>query len=275
MDPQAFVNAFVQAMTAAAASPFPPAAVRRPPAPAAEAPRVMIFAPHPDDECIIGLLPLRLQHENRWRVINVPVTHGSNPARQAERHQELQQACALLGWTLLPPPPATATEPCPAFSAPQIARLLEEYLPNLLLFPHMQDWNARHISTHRLLIEALRLMPDTFTCLIAETEFWGAMDDPNLLVEASADDLADLVAATACHTGEVQRNPYHLRLPAWMMDNVRRGAERIHGQGHTAPEFLFATPYRLQRWKNRQRIRLAPALLPCTQSPEALLHGSD
>jgi hypothetical protein len=46
----------------------------------------------------------------------------------------------------------------------------------------------------------------------------------------------------------VRRNPYHLLLPAWMQDNVRRGGELVLGQGGAAPEFTFATLYRLSRW---------------------------
>ncbi|MBV9490836.1 MAG: PIG-L family deacetylase, partial [Verrucomicrobia bacterium] len=61
-------------------------------------------------------------------------------------------------------------------------------------------------------------------------------------------EVADLVAALALHAGEVARNPYHLRLPAWMIDNVRRGAELVGGQGGAAPRFTFATLYRLRRW---------------------------
>jgi len=81
-----------------------------------------------------------------------------------------------------------------------------------------------------------------------ETEFWGAMDDPNLMVEVSAEDLADLITATTFHVGEVKRNPYHLLLPAWMMDNVRRGAELVGGQGGVAPDFTFAVLHRLRKW---------------------------
>jgi hypothetical protein len=76
------------------------------------------------------------------------------------------------------------------------------------------------------------------------------MDAPNLMVESSAADVADLVAALSLHEGEVARNAYHLRLPAWMIDNVRRGAELVGGQGGTAPRFAFATLYRLRRWEN-------------------------
>ncbi len=76
------------------------------------------------------------------------------------------------------------------------------------------------------------------------------MATPNLMVESTPADVADLVAALSLHVGEVARNPYHLRLPAWMIDNVRRGAELVAGQGAVAPQFVFATLYRLRGWKN-------------------------
>jgi N-acetylglucosamine malate deacetylase 1 len=78
------------------------------------------------------------------------------------------------------------------------------------------------------------------------------MDTPNLMVESSAADVADLVAALSLHVGEVARNAYHLRLPAWIIDNVRRGAELVGGQGGTAPDFPFATLYRLRRCEKGQ-----------------------
>jgi hypothetical protein len=70
------------------------------------------------------------------------------------------------------------------------------------------------------------------------------------MVESSAEDLADLLAALSFHVEEVRRNPYHLRLPPWMIDNVRRGAELVGGQGGAAPDFMFATLYRARQWKN-------------------------
>ena len=33
-----------------------------------------------------------------------------------------------------------------------------------------------------------------------------------------------------------------------MMDNVRRGAELVGGQGGAAPDFAFAALYRLRKW---------------------------
>jgi hypothetical protein len=54
----------------------------------------------------------------------------------------------------------------------------------------------------------------------------------------------------------VRRNPYHARLPAWLLDNVRR-AEMVKGQGGIAPDFTFGTIYRQRKWS---RGRLAEVL---------------
>ena len=52
------------------------------------------------------------------------------------------------------------------------------------------------------------------------------------------------------YSREVQRNPYHLLVPAWMQDNVRRGGELVGGQGGAAPDFAFCTLYRLRHWRD-------------------------
>src|ERR1041385_7978758 len=67
----------------------------------ANVPTVLIFSPHPDDECIIGALPLRLLREAKMRVINIAVTQGSKKERPAERLGELKNACDFLGYELI------------------------------------------------------------------------------------------------------------------------------------------------------------------------------
>ena len=229
----------------------------RPPVPAA-APKVLIFAPHPDDEVIIGGLPLRLLRELKMNVVNVAVTLGSRVDRQTERWQELKNCCDYIGFGLLSTGergleginPAARKKDARRWgsSVEVIVRILTEHQPSIVFFPHDDDWNQTHLGVHHLLVEALGA--SGLACLTVETEFWGAMDTPNLMVESAAADVADLVAALSLHVGEVTRNPYHLRLPAWMIDNVRRGAELVGGQGGAAPKFAFATLYRLRRWKN-------------------------
>jgi len=233
-----------------------------PPAPrptlAPDAPKTLFFAPHPDDETIVGAMALRIYREAKMNLVNVAVTQGSKKERQAERLAELRDACNYLGYGLQTTVPnglekvgikTRQNEPQRwAEMVKVIADILVKHNPRVILFPHERDWNGTHIGVHYLVLDALKQMPPNFGCYVVETEFWGAMDDPNLMVEVSEDDLADMITATTFHVGEVNRNPYHLLLPAWMMDNVRRGAELVGGQGGAAPDFTFAALYRLRKW---------------------------
>ncbi|MDD3277087.1 MAG: PIG-L family deacetylase [Kiritimatiellales bacterium] len=206
--------------------------------------KILLFSPHPDDECITGLLPLRLMREAGMQVINVPVTFGSNVERQPGRATELKNACNYLGWNILK---RTGFQ---NLGKTDVVEILKAEQPDVIVIPHSKDWNSRHIATHFLVMEALADMPADFSCTVVETEFWGAMDNPNLMVEGDTQTVADLVAALSLHTKEVERNPYHLSLPAWMQDNVRRGGELVGGQGGAAPSFAFAALYRLSKWRN-------------------------
>ena len=248
------------------------------PAIAPDAPVALIFSPHPDDEVIIGGLALRLLREAGWNVINVAVTQGSNPARQAERWVELAACCGCIGFGLVPTQPGglervnvttRATEPGHwAAGVRVIAGLLAAHRPKAIFFPHEADWNSTHIGTHHLVLDALRTLPGDFRTVAVETEFWGAMASPNLMVEISPPDLADLITALTFHVGEVRRNPYHLTLPAWMVDNVRRGGELVGGQGGAVPDYTFATLYRLRRWNGR-------AMEEAFTGGRNLAHGQD
>jgi hypothetical protein len=153
-----------------------------------------------------------------------------------------------------------------------IAGILANERPRILFFPHDRDWNSTHIGVHRLVTDALATLGPEFECFTVETEFWGQCDDPNAAVESSEEDLADLVAACSFHVGEVQRNPYHVVLPAWMMDNVRRGGELVGGQGGAAPTFTFATLYRVRRWRHGQleRFYTGGRMLPASQPAGSL-----
>lgn len=223
------------------------------------APKVLIFSPHPDDEVIIGGLALRLMREARWNVLNVAVTQGSKKERQTERWEELRRCCDWIGFGLIQTAPGglekvnlktRKDEPDHwRRSVEVVARILDEHRPRVLFLPHELDWNSSHIGTHFLVMDALRELGPDFSCHAVETEFWGQMPAPNLLVELGEDHVIDLITALTFHVGEVRRNPYHLTLPAWMIDNVRRGAELVGGQGGVAPEFLFGTLYRAHLWR--------------------------
>ena len=225
----------------------------------------LFFAPHPDDECISGGIALRLLREADVKVVNVAVTLGSKKERQAGRFQELRNACDYLGFELVSTgtnglerinPKTREQDPAHWKACVQVIReIIERYRPRIMILPHDRDWNVTHIGTHFLVMDALQQMPASFESYLVETEFWGAMSDPNLMVELNSNDVADMMAATTFHVGEVRRNPYHLLLPAWLMDNVRRGAEVAGGQGGAAPDFPFAALYRLRKWTGREAKR--------------------
>jgi LmbE family N-acetylglucosaminyl deacetylase len=227
--------------------------------PAADAPVALLFSPHPDDEAITGGLALRLSRECGWNVINVALTLGSKPERRADRLEELKGACGFLGFALLPAAPGGLEKISVSTRANQpelwsasvgaVADILRQRRPRAIFFPHERDWNSTHVGAHWLVADALREVKG-LNCHLVETEFWGQMASPNLLVEYSLDDVADLVAAVSFHAGEVRRNPYHLRLPAWLQDNARRGGELVGGQGKAGPDFVFAQLFRLRRWRS-------------------------
>jgi hypothetical protein len=145
-----------------------------------------------------------------------------------------------------------------------VAQIIAYHRASVIFLPHDQDFHSTHIGTHHLVLDALATLGPAFHCKLVETEYWRAMADPNLMVESCPGDVADLVAAVSFHRGEVARNPYHLFLPPWMADNVRRGSELVGGQGAGAPDFHFATLYRLREWANGgiTSCLKAPRLIP-------------
>ena len=220
----------------------------------------LIFAPHPDDECIVGALPLRLQQEAGWRVSNVAVTLGSNPERRESRWAELQDACRVLGFDCirvgaegLSDVRADTAERQPRLwqgHVDSIAALLAKHRPALVLAPHALDDNPSHRGVYRLVSEALAAA--RLDTVLAHTEFWSTQATPNALVQTGLADTARLIAALERHAGEIERNPYHLRLPAFLADAVRRGGELVLGAGEAPPDFAFATLYRLVAYRAGQ-----------------------
>jgi N-acetylglucosamine malate deacetylase 1 len=202
----------------------------------------LFLAPHPDDESITGLFPLRLQEEFGFKIWVVPATLGSREERRAARREELRSACAVLGFQLR----FMKSLDCPADRRQELCGLLESLAPAVVFIPHGKDGHPTHRATHQLGIAAMDAARQPVFHVV-ETEYWHPMEHPNLMVAASTEQMAKLRSALMCHAGEMGRNDYAARLPAWMSDNVRRGAELIGGMGGGAPNIPFATLYRARR----------------------------
>ena len=203
-------------------------------------------------------LALRLLRELKMNVVNVAVTLGSRADRQAERWQELKNCCDYIGFGLVSTGergleginPAARKKDARRWAI--VGRGDRQDFVRASAFDHflsarrrLEPDSPRSSSSARRGVGRVRFgMPDGRDGIL------GRDGHAQLDGGVSAADVADLVAALSLHVGEVARNPYHLRLPAWMIDNVRRGAELVGGQGGAAPEFAFATLYRLRRWEN-------------------------
>ncbi len=255
------------------------AALARPslPVPSATAPVCLVFSPHPDDEAIAGALAWRLRSQCGWRVVNIAVTLGSKQARRAPRWQELTRCCNFLGFDLvsasgesvqgfagIKPQAASLDAAYWSGCVARVAELIAQYRPRLIVCPHDHDGHPTHIGTHLLVMDALRRIGPALRLHLALSEYWTTQADPRLMVELGAQDVATLVAALSLHAGEVARNPYHLTLPAWFIDAVRRGAERVGLAGAVAPDFRFAALYGWQRWDAGTSETMPARWLPLT-----------
>lgn len=217
--------------------------------------RCLILSPHPDDEAIHAGLPLRLALEAGWEIVNLAVTFGSNTARRAERLGELEASCAVLGFALAQldataqlgldsvTPDARHAEPTAWYRhIERLAASLTTWGPDLVLAPHAADAHPTHAGCHWLLRDAIDLLrsrsrrPPPW---IALTDYWAPLETPNLLIGLDRHTVAMMLAALVQHRGEVARNPYHLSLPAWLVDNVRWGSERLSGAGSAAAPMRF------------------------------------
>ncbi len=167
-------------------------------------------------------------------------------------------------------PQTAQTEPAHWRAAVRrVADLLLRHQPRVIVCPHANDGHATHIGTHHLVMDALRLVGDAVRPHVLLTEYWNTQPDPGLMVELSAGDVAELVAALSLHAGEVARNPYHLTLPASCIDAVRRGSERVGVPGAATPGFSFATLYGWQRWTGDQSEPMVARFLPLDAPPGA------
>ena len=221
-------------------------------------PKVVICSPHPDDESDCGGLALRLRRQQDAQVVNIAMTLGREKERQTARKDEMSAACAILGftWQLAAEPAAwTDLHLSKAQEAPEkwqakidiMTTHFSRLQPDYIIFPHADDQHPTHIGVHHLALAAARQHSRTINkkIIIAETECWRPLADPNLLLGLDQATVTQLVTALSAHQGEMARMPYNLFYPARLMNNVWRGSELVAGFGARNADFLFAELYRV------------------------------
>ncbi|MDR3449917.1 MAG: PIG-L family deacetylase [Alphaproteobacteria bacterium] len=223
-------------------------------------PCALLLSPHPDDECLIGSLPLRLMREQGWRIANLAVTLGSDISRRPTRKAELAKACAVLGFegvlaeaegfSGITAETRTTSPDIWRKMSERVASFIAQLKPQAIFLPHLSDAHPAHIGTHHLGMDALTLQNKDFTCTVFQTEYWQPNAAPNLMIGINEQDASSLLAALACHAGENARNPFDVRFPAYLIDNVRRGSELIGGTGTAAAQIDFAMIYQMGLWRS-------------------------
>ena len=249
--------------------------------PQADAPVCLVFSPHPDDEALVGGLPLRLRAAG-WRVVNVAVTLGSRLDRRAARWRELQASCRVLGFELVAASSAPGTglegirtaahaaqHPDWRAAVQRVIELMARYQPRVVVCPHELDGHDVHMATSQLVLQALAELPALSPHLLL-SEYWNTQLQPQLMVGLTDQQVGQMMLATAMHAGEVSRQPYHLTLPAWLMDSARRGAERVGGPGAANSGMTYAALYGWRRRVGSEWVPMAPRMLPANDDVGSL-----
>lgn len=230
--------------------------------------KVVLCSPHPDDEALVGALALRLRLESGARVVNCAITLGENKAERPRRLAEVTASCAALGFRLIVlnhphgldsvRPNTRSTSPAEwAKKVRALSEVLDQEKPDIVFLPHAEDFHPAHLGTHHLALDALAAHLKQLTrepVMLVETEYWHELPSPNLMIGVSPEVEAALLMAVAEHGGEVARNPYHIRHPARLIDNVRRGSEVVGGVGAAACTFPFAELYRVSFMAGKNEI---------------------
>ena len=249
--------------------------------PQADAPVCLVFSPHPDDEALVGGLPLRLRAAG-WRVVNVAVTLGSRLDRRAARWQELQASCRVLGFELMAASGApgmglegvrtaghAAQHANWRAAVERVINVMARYQPRVVVCPHELDGHDVHMATAQVVLQALAGVP-TLSPHLLLSEYWNTQLQPQLMLGLTDQQVGQMMLATAMHVGEVSRQPYHLTLPAWLMDSARRGAERLGGPGAASSGMAYAALYGWRRRVGPDWVAMAPRLLPAAEDVGAL-----
>jgi LmbE family N-acetylglucosaminyl deacetylase len=214
--------------------------------------RILILAPHPDDECLMSGFAVRAAETFQTKVAVIPFSYGSKIERRTERKVELARALSALEFELV------ETRGVPGSSGvltrDELHSALKKFQPDVVISTHPDDGHPVHMHSAELAKQVLQDYANASKQSIRwlQSEFWQSMQKPNLLIPLSSKHLAKMGSALLAHVGEISRNPYHLTLPAWAMEQVRRGSEMqvdesgMRVSGSAKAKFVFGQLYRME-----------------------------
>jgi len=151
--------------------------------------RLLVLAPHPDDEAI-GCGGLIAQHLRESRVVHIAVaTNGAEAGDLAIREEESRRGVALLGPRAVLEFfrfPDRALESCAAELADRIGELLLSIRPDLVLVPSPIEIHPDHLALSRAFCELIQRHDEIFAALaVATVAFYEVSQPirPNALVD--------------------------------------------------------------------------------------------
>ncbi len=171
--------------------------------------RLLVLAPHPDDE-VIGCGGLVAQHLRERRAVRIIVaTDGAEAGDAATREQESRRGVAILGETdvqFL----RFADRALGDDAIPRIREQLLDFRPDLILVPSLSEIHPDHLALTRAFLAAIQRDTTLFADLaVAQVAFYEVSQPlrPNAIVDIS--DVAELkYAAIAEHTSQLAVRDY-------------------------------------------------------------------
>jgi N-acetylglucosamine malate deacetylase 1 len=207
--------------------------------------KVLVVAPHPDDESIGCGGALRRHVERGDRVAAVYLTSGELGLKQFPREEawkiretEAQKAAKILGLAepvFLRFPDWTLREHVEVAAA-ALARLLKSEAPEMIYVPHPLEWHPDHKAALAILFAALKEAEISAT--IRGYEIWTPMPEYDH-VENIDEAMAIKLRAIRAHKSQLAQLPYDRAIRGL---NAYRGA--IAGRCQFAEVFKLLTPDR-------------------------------
>ncbi len=124
---------------------------------------VLVFSPHPDDETIACGGYIIESVKRGARVIIVLITDGNRRGLQDLRYLEFESAAGILGvprenLVYLDYPDSRLVQQNQLELQNVLARQIEEYQPDILFYPHPDDYNSDHSTTGKIVEKVLAEM---------------------------------------------------------------------------------------------------------------------